>query len=487
MGDITRVVKDRGLVHLGSGVAPLERWCTPEGTSARTVGVRLGALVTIGWLGLIFTSIGAISPWFVFLGLVAAWFSMRQWRWPLTVGSLWFHGIQLELGPMTIRLSQVGAVLLLILAMSYAGTAGRAWSRRTSRLVLLGAGWLIVELLSSIAFAPVPMASLWVWSQALLGCVLFLAISELDDDAKAAISRVSVLVGASTVMMSLIFAAWGFALGIDRHDVPGFSSDGRLVGFSFEPNILASSAVMWIVVVICARGWFSTWERWSVVPLLIGVVLSGTRAGWIALAVVGASYALLVRGLLQRHLRLIVGSAAGLLIAWIVAAVAFWNTREDSITWRIAHILDLRSATAGYRLDIYRTAISDLDRYDAWAVGLGTNSFSQRHLIDATSTGPAYLSSLFIALLYAGGVIGLMFFVAMKVELVRGSGRRLFTLLTVTAFIVCSLTTSVLWFSFVYVALAVSIPRSSPALEAARIRPGTRWVDKSIRRAAPRR
>ncbi|WNM27806.1 O-antigen ligase family protein [Demequina capsici] len=407
---------------------------------------------------------GVVPSIAAFAMLLAAWTAVREWRWQVSVASLWMNGVLLDVGPATLRLSQLGAILLVATALSYPGRGEAPWRRSVGPVAALACAWLAVELISSIVHAPAPLQSLWVWSQMLVGGLVFVGVAELDDGQKKRIARSSVVAGASIVVIGLVSGGVGLLLGNDLGNVPGFSSDGRLVGLAFEPNIMASSEVLAIVVILSASRWFANWTKWSVVPLIAGAAWSGTRAAWLALGCVLLVWALTT----QRHRRhfwaFVVAAVATAVAVWVAVTVAWWNASPETIPWRLAHLLDFGSTTASYRIQIYSDALSDLSHDAGWILGLGTNSYSQTHLVDTTGTGPAYLSSVLFAVLYAGGIAGLSLFLAALFSAYWLSSDRTFTLLVLCGFLICSMATNALWFAFPYLALALSIPRGSRAL-----------------------
>jgi O-Antigen ligase len=155
---------------------------------------------------------------------------------------------------------------------------------------------------------------------------------------------------------------------------------------------------------------------------MVGLVLSSTRGAWIGFILAFAALLFFRRPHGRRKSPIAGVGVAAVLIA-LVAAGALWFTAQPPTTSVDASttssveigtdastIVDFTNGTGASRLSEWKTAIGDLRRSPL--IGLGTNSYGQRHLaVNATEKDPVpgYLGNLYVRTLYDTGIIGFLF------------------------------------------------------------------------------
>src|SRR5581483_4826183 len=128
-------------------------------------------------------------------------------------------------------------------------------------------------------------------------------------------------------------------------------------------------------------------------------------------------------------------------------------------------LFQYRQTTGAYRLNTATTALTDLHQA-GWhsLVGLGTNSYGQRH-VDLTIPGhpPGYLSILPLVVVYDTGVIGAVLAVAFAVGVLRrgryGPGTHAGIL---AALLVAATATNPMWFAYVWIVIALLLTAVDP-------------------------
>jgi hypothetical protein len=130
------------------------------------------------------------------------------------------------------------------------------------------------------------------------------------------------------------------------------------------------------------------------------------------------------------------------------------NVRIPSFFSKFNYLLDLNQGNGLYRALARSAAVSDLNQLQGWLMGLGFNSFGQRHL-DPTLHGVAwYLGDVTLQIVYGGGLISflILFSLAWRIghDLKSYSAFILFL-----AWYLLSTSTSVLWLvqTWIYLSL----------------------------------
>lgn len=328
------------------------------------------------------------------------------------------------------------------------------------------AAWLALSFLISTATSPMPIQSysIIVWVGANLGSAAFIA---LYGPAARTIIKFSLWV-------SLIAGIVGIALWVSSllgtQPTWGLQADDTYGGYAayvtaFEANIFAGLIVMWSIIGLTtyADGAVPRWLRVALVVVApFTAIAAHTRAALLA-CIVGALLLGIAsaRGTAARRAgALMVGTL--LTIAMASGLFAFDGLSKFSNATSL-----FSEGTGAYRVDTWSTALQDLDNPGKWTLGLGTNSFPQRH-VDPThvsTEAPWYLGNLFLQILYDGGLVALVMFSAVAIALIRGS-RSAQSAILLLVYCILSFATSVLWLAqtWVWFGLAIALlPKGPPA------------------------
>lgn len=355
-----------------------------------------------------------------------------------------------------------------LLAIPLAVSATRAGSALipgmgTPKLELWSLAVLIFAgLAASLLVAPSTERSMWIWIQLLnVVAVYFILVRRLTR------SRVRFAVNTGTLIMALLstislliyFADPG--LWVDEGRL-WLSSDGRVKGLSIEPNIFAAQAVGWLAIMFHGRHALRPTMLFFAVPIVLAIVLAGTRSAWI-----GATL-LLAWVVARSYRRPVVFLSGGCLIFCALLLHYVWTLSTPSLTysdnpllWRLANPFSTGAGTGAYRIDVYDLAWSDIKESGRWMFGSGMNSYSQFHPVDPSGVTEGYLSSIWYQVLYDSGLLGLTAFIIFMLTQLSGSrlnreARPLYLVLLLSA-----TTTNILWIAFAWIYLAlVNSPRT---------------------------
>ena len=321
------------------------------------------------------------------------------------------------------------------------------WMRHP--VIVLLALFVALQYPVSALAAPAPAKSLSVATWLLLNlAVVVLTLTCFGDDRRAlyrCLALTAFIVVASGVLGWLVASIFGAGAGVVSD-----SSGMRALGIAFEPNILAGTAAMWAVILLTSSRRLRGLDYVFLAFCLVAIPLSDTRAAAIALAAGVAVYVVL-RPRRASRLALVGLIATGAFVA--VQATA--PVQSASLSQKL---LDYGDPTASARVSSIGVAVSDLSG-TSWLVGLGTNSYGQRHLEPTLLPAevPAYLGNLPLQALYDSGLFGLgLLAAAASVLIWRGDkSRRAALMLT---FLAISSATSPFFFAnwWLLIALALS-------------------------------
>ncbi len=443
-------------------VAGLRHSATPQTLLGVCLGIALGwAVVAEPKLAVVLLALGAclavqaIGVRRLVLILIVATFVTR---FRIVVGGFHFMPehvvLLLALVSLAIntRLDRVAAVL------------------RSPTVLLLGLfiGWAT---LMSFLRAPEPTASLAIagWL-ALDWLILVLALSVVEDT--ETIERVGSIAAVAAAIVAI--ALWALssagliAFGTQREPLTGAQA---LYGLSFEANILASTLAIWLFLIL--TGARSTRFRVIAFGLLgTALVLSLTRA-----AIIGLLLGLAVWALLEGKVALRMAFRS---LAAATAAIAVLSFLAPSVispfTTKLAEAGEFNSGTGQLRVESWTTALGDIHGSTDALLGLGLNTFGQRHL---DPTVPEldrayYLGNLPLEIFYDTGIVGVLLLagavVSMRPLRRKRPGRAVGLILI---FLVCSITTSTFWFGSTWLLIAMALrvrhsrqPAPSPRAEA---------------------
>lgn len=453
---------------------------------AVSVVVVAGFAGAATWVGLPFMVI--------LLGLVVLALSTASpsVAWAAYLTTTWLNGFGLSFGPATVRIEHFALLLLVAIAIRRARPRSRRSQssairqRGSMQLRLAGAGivlWIAIGFVSSAAVAPQPPPSLWMWLQLTLAvAALVLVMGESDK-------RRVVVIGNAVALVIGIGSVVGWFLttyGIDLVFLGDVSPGGRMRGYAFEPNILASQTLIWLSLNYYWKGQLPSWTVLVNLLLIVQIIGATTRAAWVGLGVVALFW-------LADHLRksatswlatVLTVMAGGTAAIPALATVAVSNVEGESPLGRLFRLFDISSGTGAYRVEVYSWALSDLDGASPlrWLFGSGINSFSQYHEIDPTRVGTPYLSSIWLELLYDVGVVGGGVFVLSGILAVVSTHRTRDSLPLVAAIMITASATNNLWFAYPWIGFALLEWRSGE--EAVLETPRTVTV-RSVGRSTP--
>jgi O-Antigen ligase len=435
-------------------------------TPQRLIGVCLG--IALGWavveepkLAVMLLAVGAcvaaqaIGVRRLVLVLIVATFVTR---FRIVVGGFHFMPehvvllVALLSLALSTRLSRVAAVLrsptVLLLGLFIVWATAMSFLRAPERTASLAiAGWLALD---------------WL--------ILVLALAAVDDTETLERVGAAAAVAAAIAAIALwvLSSAGLIAFGTQHETLTGAPA---AYGLSFEANILASTLAIWLFLIL--TGARSTRFRVTAFGLLgTALVLSLTRAAIIGLLLGLAVWAVLEgKVALRRTFRsLVAGAVAIAALSLLVPSVI------APFTTKLAAATAFNSGTGQLRVESWTTVLGDIhDSTDA-LLGLGLNTFGQRHL---DPTVPEldrayYLGNLPLEIFYDTGIVGVLLLagavVSMRPLRRKRPGRAVGLILV---FLVCSITTSTFWFGSTWLLIAMALrgrhsrqPAPSPHAEA---------------------
>jgi hypothetical protein len=215
---------------------------------------------------------------------------------------------------------------------------------------------------------------------------------------------------------------------------------------------------MWLCVVYYWRHVLKrTTFAWASV-IAVAAILTNTRSVWIGLVILFVF--VLGRRTGSAIVAILAGGAAALLIP--LSGLLQQSVSVNSPLWKLLNIFNSSTGTGSYRIDTWNQAINDLSTYGGWGIGLGVNTFPQRHPIDATGVTEGYLSNLWIASVHDSGILGGLALALGVILMFVGCGRRLDAVPLFAALVICATLTNPLAVAIPWVCLAlVAGPASS--------------------------
>jgi hypothetical protein len=408
------------------------------GVAAALVAVGLVSLPILGAM----TSSQPLAALMVLGALPALWIARSQpTKWLLILSVLaWASRPTVSIAGMNMHVEQpLIAITAVVLT----------WRSRSSIRRLLQATWLAVVGLaiwvgaataSSLTVAPDPAPSLRVvaWlTISIVGAWVALLIANRDPSpirlgsAFVVAALVEVVIGIWALVSGGLFRiAWG---GWSAGDASGTF---RAFALAWEPNIYASAIALTLPFVIHRYRLNHARLDVAIVGLLgFGLGLGLTRASWVAVAVGAIVYWGLVAVSQRRPpgfvthtvvvtLVLVLTIAAGSIAALQARVVEGPSTAvSEAPTGGQAPApvpvpVDLGSDTnLTFRLTRTQQAIEDFSG-SPW-IGLGANSFGQRHLDPTQSFKPDYLGVFPLTIVYDAGLVGFSGFLLFAVWSIR--------------------------------------------------------------------
>jgi hypothetical protein len=343
--------------------------------------------------------------------------------------------IELPFG--TMRMEQPAiAFTALALVVDRRGPLYRLQRPRRSELVIPGllCGYLAVLAISSVVAAPQPQASLRIvaWTAiSLVGGVVAYVLLRTEPLRAEAWYRGSALILACA---GVAVGAWYVVQG--PSDIPGLSSGllpwRKVYAFAWEPNLYASFLAAISPFAVERFRQRQTIQAGVVLAvILLAIGLGVTRGAYLGLAAGFAAYGsvLLRRRPIGQWVLPILAVASTATIAGALLSTVILATPPGQVPPIIAAPLPggpLSSAAAGpvaslaptplpespdtiaHRMERVAPALDDLGT-SPW-IGLGANSFGQRHADSSQGGAPDYIAILVVALVYESGIVGAFLF-----------------------------------------------------------------------------
>jgi hypothetical protein len=418
------------------------RWHAVRWVGAATLAATAGLALARGLIVPVVVLLAAAS----LLGL--GWRRLTV----LLIGATFVTVVRIDVLGASFRIEHL-ILLSCVAAMILAGRERALLVAARDRTPLLFAAFVLWSAFASVFQAVEPSKSLLIVGWLALDWLFLVVLLAAWEDAStlagvAARWAAMAAVVAIGLWISATVAGTGF--GVVTVDVERGTA---ATGLSFEPNLLGFTFAVWAFLVLSGAVGISGWKRTALAVLaLLALMLSLTRA-----AIIGLLCGLLVWAMLggaaarRRTVRVMAATAVA---ALIVAAVA--PGVGAPFARRASRILDFGSGTGQLRVQSWRDAIGDMNGVD-WIVGLGSNSFGQRHL-DPTQEGvPAYLANLPLQILYDGGIVGVLLLgltlvsVSSRRRVRDGLGPGL-----VTVYVVCATATSPFWYGTTWILVALA-------------------------------
>lgn len=248
----------------------------------------------------------------------------------------------------------------------------------------------------------------------------------------ARVALAAAAIGAGIGLLALLaHLAAGTSFGIDFRYHAQAGGAPAVNGLAYEHDIFGSTcafAALAFFVLLRERSRLFS-RRWTGIFFalsFVGMLVSLARGAWLGFGAVFVLYFLVRRRRVRVRARMVRMALVLLLLALVGAGLFYVANTPDtasgeqnpiftSVTVQGQNLLNLSSGTGAGRIRKYREAVAEALK-ESPAVGLGTNSFGQRHFHPSKQTAPylapAYLESLYVRTFYDSGVIGLLLLVA---------------------------------------------------------------------------
>ena len=345
-------------------------------------------------------------------------------------------GVTLETPIGTMRLEQpaIAAVALVLVA------TGR-WQRllRVNRAALVVAfaftAYLVVLGMSSAFVAPEPVGSIrmvvWLAISMVGGLVALLLVWPDPDESVLPLAVGGAVKGAVGLGLAVLYLVAGPAFNVGIQQPDGILP--RVDAFTWEANLYASFLAMCVPLTIeASRRRPRTTGILLLALVVIGLPLGSTRGAYLGFAAGLAVYAL-IRLVAEHRMADIPGLAATTLALFVVGLVAS-SVLLPNVVERVTGV-DLFGAglappnggqgqggpgdsslpevlpslrpypdTVSFRLERVPLALDDLR--GSPIIGLGAESYGQRHGDPSQNGAPDHIAILAVAVLYNSGIVG---------------------------------------------------------------------------------
>lgn len=424
---------------------------TRSGAIAIVVSTAAGLAMAVGGTRLALAFI-ALAIGFVVVQTVSAWALLTT-----LVVATFVTRFRIELAGLHF-LPEHFIVLCLISRVALEGRGSAIWRAMQDRTVLLLAAFVVWGAVVSILQAPDPAASFRIVGWLAIDWLILVGVVATRPGAvrlERLTAGLSVTLALVAVLLWSSFVFLGSTLGTQG----GYESDGRAVfALSWEANILASTLAVWGFIALSSRdASVQRIARFGTPLVVAAIAVSYTRS-----AVVGLAAALIVwvasgdRRATGKVVRL------GAIAVGAAIILSFVPQAADPIEERFAKVFEVDSGTAAFRTESIRTAVADLHGADP-LIGLGVESFGQRHS-DPTRPGePRYIGIFPFQALYESGLVGLVLLgaaLATLRPLARDHAGRALAVLAV--YLVTATATSPFWFGWTWILIGLAVVTRPP-------------------------
>lgn len=423
-------------------------------------------ILSLGLLGVPWPTAIAIVI-LITAALMALW-SIRV-SWSLLVVSLTMSGFGISIFGQNLLLEHVFMIILL----SHSLRKKDRFARQETEIriekfqprLVVGAvaivSWFVTLGLYSTFNSPSAASSLKLLAWLLMNILALLVVRSLFANT---VQLVTDALRACMVIFPVYIAGWIIANVTSTSNIfveaDYASQTFRLKGLMLEPNLLAGLALLLLCVAYAFTNQKEISPRlfWmSAIILSFSIFITYTRAAWLVLFVVLARAVWTSN--IRHRLPVIMGLAATAIIVGLLISNLETSTGAitDTIFRRFESLLDFTSGTGAYRFRTWEIAWREIGM-DGWFYGHGYNSFSQSHDALDTSDGTLYLSLLWLALIYDGGLLAFAFFVVAFCMLWATARSGSFWFFA--SFIVISTSTNPTWYMFPWLLAGVLVRRS---------------------------
>lgn len=385
----------------------------------------------------------------------------------LLVAGMFITRLNVDLGGLNFR-PETLAGLLAGVALSSHKRVGRSLPLSAVVSVCAVLLWLLLGAFSSLIESPELAKSLSVLIWCLLSVTSAVWIARHPEHWKLMIR-----IGAVLALMCSVLAVTFWAAASVGASTIGVQVDPTYGGYasyvaSIEANVLAGLLCLWGI----AAAWNPLGavnrgvQRGLVMAAPIAILTTHTRAALVSLII-----GLCVVFICRRTARgLVLGAGA----IGAAAGASLLLKGGDSGLEKFGSLFDTSGGTGGLRLQLNTLAFEEWKNSDSTLLGLGWNSFGQRH-VDPTRPFmnlPAYIGNLPLQIVYDGGLLAVLTVaLAASVVVVVLLGRKRGGLIISLAvpYLLFSLSTSVLWLfeTWFWVGLAWGLMGEKPRTDTA--------------------
>jgi O-antigen ligase len=386
---------------------------------APTVAVDDSILLPVGALGALGGGLIAATYPLAGAGLgVGALVTSLPWFGLLTVLALTavFNKFALSVGGLTVRAEEL--ILIPFAFRAYVLTRPTFRLRwRLGEWSLLG--YVLLQVATSFLHSPKLQHSLLIVGLLTFGALAYHAVFT------SICTRERLLRATKLILWIILFgAAAGLLAALAHvlfHTTAGLNAKSTrniptVHGLAYENNIYgsgsAAGAIAYLILMRNDNPLFS--RRFSLFAFMVcfvAMVASYTRGAWIAFVVALIGTALFKRRSSLRPRRpervavalFLVGVAVPAFL-WFAGSPTSQSRLVASLQDKANTILNFQEGSGRARASEWRIATSEAFTRSPW-IGLGTNSYGQRHLEGGQ---PAYLGNLYIRSVYDSGILGLL-------------------------------------------------------------------------------